>query len=83
MSMANNAEMLAQFGQRVNAMGAQCAEYANRATTGFPHACDTPKAKQLYGQAQQLSGLLKQCAELANQIGAGSIQEASRILGGP
>ena len=82
MATSNDAQMLAEFGQRVNAMGTQCAEFANRVTAGFPHTCDTPKAKQLYGQAEQLSRLFKQCAELGNQIGAGAVQEASRILGG-
>ena len=82
MATSHDAEMLAQFGQRANAAGAQCAEFANRVTAGFPHSCDTPKAKQIKGQAEQLSGLLKQCSELANQIGSGAVQEASRILGG-
>ena len=82
MATSTGAQMLAEFGQRVSAMGAQCGEFANRATAGFPHSCDTPKAKQIKAQAEQLSGLLKQCAELANQVGSGSVQEASRILGG-
>jgi flagellar basal body rod protein FlgF len=82
MAMTSDAQMLAEFGQRVNAMGAQCGEFANRATAGFPHSCDTPKAKQIHGQAEQLSTILKQCSELANQIHASAMQEASRIVGG-
>ena len=82
MAVSSDAQMLAEFGQRANAVGAQCAEFANRVTAGFPHTCDTPKAKQIKGQAEQLSSLLKQCSELGNQIGSGAMQEASRIVGG-
>jgi flagellar basal body rod protein FlgF len=82
MATSTDAQMLAEFGQRVNAMGAQCAESANRVTSGFPHTCDTPKAKQIYGEAEQLSRLFKQCSEQAAQIHASAMQESSRIVGG-
>ncbi|MDR0521972.1 MAG: hypothetical protein LBH00_09005 [Planctomycetaceae bacterium] len=68
MSLQQDAQLLAQWGQRVNQIGADAGTGANRVTAGFPHTCDTPKAKQLYAQAEQLSKLLKQCSELGQQI---------------
>jgi hypothetical protein len=82
MATTQDAEFLAQFGQRADQMGASLGDDANKITRGFPHNCDTAKAKQIYQQAEELSGLLRQCAERVSQIGNASIQEASRILGG-
>jgi hypothetical protein len=73
MATSAEAQMLAEHGQRVNAIGAQCGEHASRATAGFPHSCDTPRARQIYAQLEELSSLLRQCAERANELGAGAM----------
>jgi len=82
MATTEDARMLAEHGQRVNAIASQCAELANQATAGFPHSCDTPRARQIYPQLEELATLLRQCVERADQLGAGAMNEASRIVEG-
>ena len=82
MSMTANAEMLATFGQKLTELQGEFAGFANKVTNGFPQGCDTPAAKAIFEQANRLSGLLRQCAELAGQTGAVAKQEAQRIKGG-
>lgn len=82
MSLQSDAQLLAQWGQKVNSISANAGAGANQVTAGFPQSCDTPKAKQLYPQAEQLAKLLKQCSELGQQISSAATAESSRILGG-
>jgi hypothetical protein len=82
MTTTSDAHMLAQFGQNLSEIQAELAGFAGKVTNRIPGGCDTPVAKQVFEQAERLSSLLKQCAELAGQTGAVAKQEASRILGG-
>ena len=82
MTMAADAQMLAQFGQKLIELQGEFAGFANKVKNGFPERCDTPTAKQVFEQANRLSTLLRQCAELSGQTGAVAKQEAQRILGG-
>ena len=82
MATSADAQMLAEHGQRVNEIGAQCGELASRATAGFPYSCDTPRGRYLGERCEELSTLLRRCADLASETGAGSMQEASRIMEG-
>jgi len=82
MSMIADAEALAVFGQKLIELQSEFAGFANKATNGFPERCNTSTAKQVFEQANRLSALLRQCAELAGQTGAVAKQEAQRIKGG-
>ena len=82
MSVMAQAEELAIFGQNLIELQAEFAGFANKVTSRLPQGCDTPAAKGVIEQASRLSGLLRQCAELAGQTGAVAKQEAARLKGG-